>query len=167
MSNLIKRRNGVEWYSDGTILLIRCPKCKRENWALAVADGRCCWCGYQPKPISGQNRQPKTYIPRDPKIIQTRDNTVKLIVRWTQTGLNEPYMRCHVNNYMKISGANADIEGLPGIIQKRRIVANELLIRCITPLSREELKKAETMLLRIAEEDAQTETKPQQLTTPE
>jgi len=27
-------------------LLIRCPKCKRENYALNVASGICTWCGY-------------------------------------------------------------------------------------------------------------------------
>lgn len=51
MSRPIKSENGVEWYADGTILLIRCPKCHRENWALAVAYGRCCWCGYKAEPI--------------------------------------------------------------------------------------------------------------------
>ncbi|MFG6385460.1 MAG: hypothetical protein K1V80_03140 [Muribaculaceae bacterium] len=50
----IKRSNGVEWYADGTILLFRCPECKRENYAPAVADGVCCWCGYKPKPIKKQ-----------------------------------------------------------------------------------------------------------------
>ena len=51
MSKLIKRDQGVEWYDDGTILLIRCPRCQRENYALSVADGVCCWCGYKPQPI--------------------------------------------------------------------------------------------------------------------
>ena len=27
-------------------LLIRCPKCKRENYAIAVASGTCVWCGF-------------------------------------------------------------------------------------------------------------------------
>lgn len=52
MSKLVKAKDGVEWYADGTILLIRCPQCKRENYALAVADGVCCWCGYKPEPIT-------------------------------------------------------------------------------------------------------------------
>lgn len=51
MSKLVKVKAGVEWYADGTILLIRCPQCKRENYALAVADGVCCWCGYKPKSL--------------------------------------------------------------------------------------------------------------------
>lgn len=51
MSNLVKAKDGVEWYADGTILVLRCPKCKRENYALAVADGVCCWCGYKPRPL--------------------------------------------------------------------------------------------------------------------
>lgn len=51
MSKLVKAKGDVEWYADGTILLIRCPQCKRENYALAVADGVCCWCGYKPKSL--------------------------------------------------------------------------------------------------------------------
>ena len=31
---------------DGRIFLVRCPKCKRENWAMAVAGGACAWCGF-------------------------------------------------------------------------------------------------------------------------
>lgn len=32
--------NGVEFYPEaGTLLLIRCPKCGRENWAVEVASG--------------------------------------------------------------------------------------------------------------------------------
>ena len=37
---------GVELYPDGTILLIRCPKCGKENWAPQVASGNCAWCGF-------------------------------------------------------------------------------------------------------------------------
>lgn len=51
MARLKKSKDGVEWYSNGTILVIRCPKCKRENWAPAVASGQCCWCGYKPEPL--------------------------------------------------------------------------------------------------------------------
>lgn len=36
----------VELYPDGTILLIRCPKCEKENWAPQVASGICAWCGF-------------------------------------------------------------------------------------------------------------------------
>lgn len=37
----------VEYYPNtDDILLIRCPECGRENYALAVADGICCWCGF-------------------------------------------------------------------------------------------------------------------------
>ena len=41
---------GVELWHDkngeDTLLLIRCPKCRRENWTLQVATGTCSWCGY-------------------------------------------------------------------------------------------------------------------------
>ena len=32
--------------SDGKVYLIRCPKCKRENYSLSVSSGICAWCGY-------------------------------------------------------------------------------------------------------------------------
>lgn len=32
---------------DGRIFLTRCPKCEKENWAMAVASGQCCWCGHK------------------------------------------------------------------------------------------------------------------------
>lgn len=38
---------GVEYYPDtDTLLLIRCPKCGRENYAPNVALGICTWCGF-------------------------------------------------------------------------------------------------------------------------
>lgn len=37
---------GVEHYEDDTLLLIRCPKCGKENYAPNVAFGICTWCGY-------------------------------------------------------------------------------------------------------------------------
>lgn len=46
MSKPIITVKGIELYKDGTILLIRCPNCDRESWAMAVADGVCAWCGY-------------------------------------------------------------------------------------------------------------------------
>ena len=30
----------------GQRFLVRCPECHAENYALAVIDGICCWCGY-------------------------------------------------------------------------------------------------------------------------
>lgn len=32
--------------ADGKTYLVRCPKCKRENYALAVSSGICAWCGF-------------------------------------------------------------------------------------------------------------------------
>ena len=31
---------------DGRCYLVKCPKCKKENYALAVYDGICNWCGF-------------------------------------------------------------------------------------------------------------------------
>lgn len=46
---------GVEYYPDGTLLLIYCPKCGRENYALSVADGICCWCGFDGHTLLKEN----------------------------------------------------------------------------------------------------------------
>ncbi len=32
---------------DGHLYLMRCFVCGRENWAMAVASGQCCWCGWE------------------------------------------------------------------------------------------------------------------------
>lgn len=46
---------GVEYYEDtNDLLLIRCPKCGRENWALQVASGICAWCGYDAHELLNQ-----------------------------------------------------------------------------------------------------------------
>ena len=38
---------GVEYYPDEKVLLLlRCPKCGKENYALNVIKGICTWCGY-------------------------------------------------------------------------------------------------------------------------
>lgn len=29
------------------IYMERCPKCRKENYAPAVATGQCAWCGYK------------------------------------------------------------------------------------------------------------------------
>lgn len=29
------------------IAMERCPKCERENYAMAVLSGECAWCGYK------------------------------------------------------------------------------------------------------------------------
>ena len=40
-------KEGVEFCSEsGTLLLIRCPKCGKENYALQVSSGICSWCGF-------------------------------------------------------------------------------------------------------------------------
>ncbi len=33
---------------DGTICMIRCFKCGRENYAISVSTGKCAFCGYDP-----------------------------------------------------------------------------------------------------------------------
>ena len=44
---LLGENRGVEYYpEDDTLLLIRCPQCGQENYALNVARGICTWCGF-------------------------------------------------------------------------------------------------------------------------
>lgn len=31
---------------NGKLYLIRCPECKRENYAMNVSSGICAWCGF-------------------------------------------------------------------------------------------------------------------------
>ena len=45
--NMMMLAEGVEYYpDDDTLLMIRCPECGQENYAPAVATGRCVWCGF-------------------------------------------------------------------------------------------------------------------------
>lgn len=37
---------GHVFFDRGQAFLVRCPKCGRENYSMAVATGVCCWCGY-------------------------------------------------------------------------------------------------------------------------
>lgn len=47
--------SGVEYYEDtNDLLLIKCPKCGRENWAPQVATGTCAWCGYDAHELLNQ-----------------------------------------------------------------------------------------------------------------
>ena len=43
---------GVEYYPDTkALLLLRCPKCGKENYAPNVYLGICTWCGYDAKEL--------------------------------------------------------------------------------------------------------------------
>lgn len=58
MANVKTLAKGVEYHPDtDTLLLIRCPKCGRENWAAEVAKGRCCWCGYDARELLNDNTE--------------------------------------------------------------------------------------------------------------
>ena len=47
MSKFKVLAKGVEYYPDtDDLLLIRCPKCGKENYAPNVISGICTWCGY-------------------------------------------------------------------------------------------------------------------------
>jgi hypothetical protein len=44
----IRKGKGFGYEDEGTICMIRCFECGRENWAMAVAAGYCAWCGHNP-----------------------------------------------------------------------------------------------------------------------
>ncbi len=91
---------------------------------------------------------------RETEITKMKETAVNAGIRWAQKERNELFMRSKVNEYMEASGAHNSPAGEEGIKLGRRIVARELLLGCITPLSSEHLRKAEAMLLRIADDDA-------------
>ena len=37
---------GIGEEDERSIYLQRCGSCRKENWAVAVASGVCCWCGW-------------------------------------------------------------------------------------------------------------------------
>ena len=49
MSTIDRLEDCSENFRDdkGNPFVVRCPKCRRENWAMAVASGQCAWCGWQ------------------------------------------------------------------------------------------------------------------------
>ena len=78
---------------------------------------------------------------------------VDLAVHWAKTGLRQFSMRDAVNDYMEKVGANQAMTD-ESIIDRRRICAQQLTIRSIAFLSKDELHKVEQELKRIAEDDA-------------
>jgi hypothetical protein len=42
----VKIRLGFGFIADGQLFMTRCFECGHENWALAVATGKCAWCLY-------------------------------------------------------------------------------------------------------------------------
>jgi ribosomal protein L37E len=48
LANGIKVGAGYKSKRDGSLHVLRCPQCSRENYALQAAVGSCAWCGFQP-----------------------------------------------------------------------------------------------------------------------
>jgi len=78
---------------------------------------------------------------------------VELAVHWAKTGLRQFSMRDAVNDYMKEVGANNAMSN-ESIIGRRKICAQQLTIKSIAFLSKDELQRVEQELKRIAENDA-------------
>ena len=78
---------------------------------------------------------------------------VEQAVHWAKTGLRQFSMRDAVNDYMKEVGANNAMSN-ESIIGRRKICAQQLTIKSIAFLSKDELQRVEQELKRIAENDA-------------
>lgn len=39
---------GYRGKKDGKFHITKCPKCKKENYALAISEGSCAFCGFNP-----------------------------------------------------------------------------------------------------------------------
>ena len=78
---------------------------------------------------------------------------VDLAVHWAKTGLRQFSMRDAVNDFMEEVGANNAMSD-ESIIDRRRICAQQLTIKSIAFLSKDELQRVEQELKRIAEDDA-------------
>jgi ribosomal protein L37E len=48
LSDGVKVGSGYQSKDDGSLHVLRCPLCHRENYALRVAMGDCAWCGFDP-----------------------------------------------------------------------------------------------------------------------
>ena len=49
----MENKGEVFYGEDGHSFVVRCPECLRENYAMSVATGQCCWCGYiEPNKVS-------------------------------------------------------------------------------------------------------------------
>ena len=49
---------GVEYYpQEDMVLLIRCPECGRENYAPAVEQGICVWCGFNGRELLKEKKE--------------------------------------------------------------------------------------------------------------
>lgn len=50
---------GNSFWANGMWYMQRCHSCRRENYALSVATGKCAWCGFDANnketPIEGEN----------------------------------------------------------------------------------------------------------------
>jgi len=54
----VKKGKGRGYVDDcGFYCMEKCFNCGRENWALAVATGRCAWCGYDANPEEEEDNE--------------------------------------------------------------------------------------------------------------
>lgn len=49
---------GFTYDADGVtkICMVRCFKCGKENWAMAVITGNCAWCGHDANVKKGKKK---------------------------------------------------------------------------------------------------------------
>ena len=88
---------------------------------------------------------------RNKELGKLKDDAVNALVQWGKTKLGLYSMRNAVNAYMEACGADRiPFDGEDGVKEKRKIVAEKLIISCITPLSKEQLNKVESELKSIS-----------------
>lgn len=56
-------------------ILIKCPQCGLENWAMAVLSGICAWCGYDVNKDKKNERRETNNIG---SIVQDKEGTEKV-----------------------------------------------------------------------------------------
>lgn len=76
---------------------------------------------------------------------------VNTIIDWVKNEIDNRYLRKVINIYLAEFGANnPTLGGSTAIIMRRRLMVNQLMIGCIFALSRDELARAEKILMKIA-----------------
>jgi len=71
MNNENWSRNGGGGFitDDGTLAIIKCPECRKENYAMNVTSGICTWCGHEEKAMNNKKQSIQKRIDQD--ILQT------------------------------------------------------------------------------------------------
>lgn len=84
---------------------------------------------------------------------EARSIAARSVIDWFKNGKDYLDMRQKVNACLEASGANNQ-SSQEGLIAHRKLAANHLLIYSIYGLDKDQIAQADSLLQRIAEEDA-------------